>query len=73
MTVADPATPTQVQCSTACTVTVVHELVFPPFQLDLDEARTLFLAILAVWITGWAIRMVMKAMNTTDIRASDES
>lgn len=69
---AEPATPTQVQCSSACTVTVVHELVFPPFQLTIDEAKEFVLAIVVVWIVAWGVRMVKKAMDTADIGPNPE-
>ncbi len=58
---ADPIT---IDCASACTVTVVHELVFPPFNLTLEEAGQLALAIIGVWIVGWAVRMVMKTMRS---------
>jgi hypothetical protein len=70
--VAEPAASTQVQCSTACTVTVVHELVFPPFQMTADEAKELVVPILLVWIVAWGVRMVKKAMDTADIGPNPE-
>lgn len=65
------AEPTVIDCAGACTVTVVHELVFPPFQLTMEEAGQLALAIVGVWIVGWAVRMVMKAMRTADSVSAD--
>lgn len=57
------ADPTVIDCAAACTVTVVHELVFPPFQLTTEEAGMLALAIVGVWTVGWGVRMAMKAMR----------
>lgn len=66
------ADPVVIDCAGACTVTVVHELVFPPFQLTTEEAGQLALAITLVWVVGFGLRMVKRAMDAADVRA-DES
>jgi len=60
------ADPTVIDCASACTVTVVHELSLPPFQLTLEEGAQIALAISAVWVIGWAVRMVLKTLSTSD-------
>jgi hypothetical protein len=60
------ADPTVIDCSAACTVTVVHELSLPPLQLTLEEGAQIALAISAVWVVGWAVRMVLKTLSTSD-------
>jgi len=60
------ADPTVIDCASACTVTVVHELSLPPLQLSTEEGAQIALAISAVWVVGWAIRMVLKTLNSSD-------
>ncbi|MNL60437.1 hypothetical protein D3C87_1842470 [compost metagenome] len=60
------ADPTVIDCASACTVTVVHELSLPPLQLTLEEGAQIALAISAVWVVGWAVRMVLRTLNTSD-------
>ena len=55
-----------IQCDSACTVTVVHELSLPLFQLTKEEGAQIALAIGAVWIVGWAIRMLARVLSTGD-------
>jgi hypothetical protein len=64
--VAEPTTPTQIQCASACTVTVVHELSLPPLQIDAAEGAQIAGAILAVWATGFGIRMLIQTLKTSD-------
>lgn len=60
------ADPTVIDCASACTVTVVHELSLPPLQLSAEEGAQIALAIGAVWVVGWAIRMVLRTLGTSD-------
>jgi len=55
-----------IECSTACTVTVVHELSLPPLQLDAAGGAAIASAVLAIWAIGWAFRMLIKALSTGD-------
>ena len=60
------ADPTTIQCTSSCTVTVVHELVFPPFQLSAEDGMQIALATGAVWAVGFVIRAIRQAMSTGD-------
>ena len=65
------ADPTFIDCAAACTVTVVHELSLPPLQLSLEDGGQIAVAILGVWVVGWAVRMVIRAMNGADKPVED--
>lgn len=67
------ADPVYVECSTACTVTVVHELAIPPLQLDTQAAGEIALAILGVWAVAWAFRMLIRAVNVDSNSAATSS
>ncbi len=58
------ADPTVVECASACTVTVVHELSLPPLQLEPAEATQIAVAILGVWVIGWAVRQLVRLIQT---------
>lgn len=60
------ADPVQVQCSSACTVTVVHELSLPPLQLDTADGASIAGAVLAIWAIGWAFRVLIRTLRHTD-------
>jgi hypothetical protein len=47
-----------IECATACTVTVVHVISIPPFDLTLEEAGQISGAILLVWAVGAVFREV---------------
>lgn len=66
------ADPVIINCPTACTVTVVHELSLPPLQLTAAEGASIASAILAVWAVGWAIRMVAQALKVSDGQPNQE-
>lgn len=61
-----------IQCDGQCTVTVVHELSLPPLQLTAEEGAQIALAIGAVWIVGWAVRMLIRVLNSGDGNPSSE-
>ncbi|WP_153012849.1 hypothetical protein [Pseudacidovorax intermedius] len=67
------ADPTTVECSSACTVTVVHELSLPPLQLDAEGAIQISSAILLVWAAGWACRTLIRHLKTVDGNQPSES
>ncbi len=58
------ADPTVIQCSSSCTVTVVHELAIPALNLSVEEAQQIALPILVVWATAWAIRQVIRLIDS---------
>ena len=66
------ADPIAINCSSACTVTVVHELSLPPLQLDAAEGAQIAGAVLAIWAIGWAFRMLIQALNI-DGKTNSES
>ena len=57
------ADPTVIDCPSACTVTVVHELSLPPLQLTAEEGAAIAGAVLAIWAVGYAFRMAIRALN----------
>lgn len=66
------ADPVVIDCASACTVTVVHELSLPPLQLSPEEGAQIAGAVLLVWATGWGIRMVARALNSADAKVENE-
>lgn len=65
------ADPQIIECSTACTVTVVHELSLPPLQLTAAEGALIASAILAVWAVGWGIRVLIQTLKSSDGNQSE--
>ena len=63
--------PTTIDCSSACTVTVVHELSLAPLQLTPEDGGLIAVAIVTVWAVGFAFRMLIRALNTDRGQASD--
>ncbi|MDP9911881.1 hypothetical protein J2W27_004005 [Variovorax boronicumulans] len=57
------ADPTVIECASACTVTVVHELSIPLLQLAPEQGEEIALAILSVWAIAWCIRQVIVAIR----------
>ena len=66
------ADPSIIECATACTVTVVHELSLPPLQLSADEGVVIASAILAIWAIGWGFRALIQTLKHTDGNSSSE-
>lgn len=60
------ADPVHVDCSTACTVTVVHELTLPPLQLDPEGGALIAGAVLICWAAGFGFRQVIRAIRETE-------
>jgi hypothetical protein len=54
--------PTVIECATACTVTVVHEISIPVLNLSLEEGAGIAGAVLAVWAVGYAFRAFGQAI-----------
>lgn len=57
------ADPSVIHCASECTITVQHELVFPPFQLSLAEASQIGVAILLIWAIGFSARAIVQVIN----------
>ena len=66
------ADPVVIECATACTVTVVHELSLPPLQLSADEGAVIASAILAIWAIGWGFRALIQTLKHTDGNSTQE-
>lgn len=66
------ADPIVIDCTTACTVTVVHELSLPPLQLSADEGAVIAGAILAIWAIGWGFRALIQTLKHTDGNSTTE-
>ena len=66
------ADPIVIECTTACTVTVVHELSLPPLQLSADEGAVIAGAILAIWAIGWGFRVLIQTLKHTDGNSTQE-
>lgn len=66
------AEPTVIDCATACTVTVVHELSLPPLQLDAAEGAAIASAILAIWAIGFGFRALIRTLKNTDGNSTEE-
>jgi len=64
------ADPTVIECSSSCTVTVVHELSLPPFQLTMEDGLAISVAVIGVWALGWAIGLIKRQIQTS---ASDNN
>jgi hypothetical protein len=66
------ADPSIIECATACTVTVVHELSLPPLQLDAAAGASIASAILAIWAIGWGFRVLVQTLKHTDGNSTTE-
>lgn len=66
------AEPTVIDCVSACTVTVVHELSLPPLQLSAEEGAVIASAILAIWAIGWGFRALIQTLKHTDGNSTTE-
>ena len=65
------ADPFVIDCSSQCTVTVVHELSLPPLQLTPAEGGQIAGAILGVWVVGWGVRQLIRLIQTSGPDESD--
>jgi hypothetical protein len=57
------ADPQIINCDSACTVTVVHELALPVLDLDTGDAALISSAVLLVWVVGYVFRMLIRTLN----------
>lgn len=65
------ADPTVIECATACTVTIVHELSLPPLQMTAEEGGMVAVAVIAVMAVGWAFRMAIRALRGDEAPAEE--
>lgn len=66
------ADPVVIECTTACVVTVVHELSLPPLQLSAEDGAAIAGAILAIWAIGWGFRALIQTLKHTDGNSTTE-
>lgn len=62
-----------IDCATACTVTVVHELSLPPLQLTTEDGVEIAAAVLLVWVVGWAFRTIIRTLKNVDEDKVDDA
>lgn len=62
-----------IQCPSACTVTVVHEVNVPILNLSIEEASALMTPITLVFCVAWGFRALLRFINSPDERSSDDS
>lgn len=62
-----------IQCPSACTVTVVHEVNVPILNLSLEEASALMTPITLVFCVAWGFRALLRFLNSPDERSIDDS
>ena len=55
-----------IQCTSACTVKVQHEITLPLLDLSPGEAAQISSAILLVWAVAWAFRVLIQAIKSSD-------
>jgi hypothetical protein len=65
------ADPTVIECSTACTVTIVHELSLPPLQMTAEEGGLVAVAVISVMAVGWGFRMAIRALRGDEVSAEE--
>jgi hypothetical protein len=63
------ADPQVIQCSSQCTVTVVHEIHLPQFEMTVEQGSLIGGAIVLVWAVGYGFRVVGRQISS---RASTE-
>ena len=63
--------PQIIQCSTECTITVVHEFNNPLLNLSLDDAAALMPAITLVFCLAWGIRAMLRLLNSREKENDD--
>jgi len=66
------ADPQVITCTGECTVTVVHEIALPVFDLSPAEGAQISGAVLLVWAVGWAFRAAIKALRTDGNSSTNE-
>lgn len=53
-----------IQCASACTVTVVHELSLPVLNLTAEQGAALAGATIALWAVGYVFRVIARSIST---------
>ncbi|CAN7258751.1 hypothetical protein LJR129_001129 [Acidovorax sp. LjRoot129] len=55
-----------IQCTSACTVTVQHEITLHVLNLSPAEGAAISSAVLLVWAVAWAFRTLIQTIKSTD-------
>ena len=61
-----------IQCASACTVTVQHEITLPLLNLSAEEGAEISSAILLVWAVAWAFRVLVRSINSDGNSSTQE-
>ena len=61
-----------IECKSRCTVTLVHEFTMPLLNLSLDDGGRIALSIIAVWVVGWSIRILIRMVSSGSHNAEKE-
>lgn len=65
--------PQIIQCASDCTVTVVHEISLPLFNLTSEQGGQIAVAVAAVWSIAFLFRQAIRMVqNSTEVRQPDE-
>jgi len=67
---ADPIT---VTCSSACTVTLELKISLLPFDLSIESAGQIAVAIAAVWAVAWVFRTLAEFISSDGNSTKDET
>lgn len=62
-----------IQCTSACTVTVVHDVNLPLLNLTLDQAAVLMIPITLVFCVAWGFRATLRFINSPDNSTSERA
>lgn len=55
-----------IQCATACTVTVQHEITLPLLDMTPAEGAQIGSAVLLVWAVAWTFRALAQLIKSSD-------
>lgn len=66
------ADPTVIECTSACTVTVHHEITLPVLDMSPAEGAAISSAILLVWAVAWAFRALIQSIKSSDGNPTQE-
>jgi len=67
------ADPTVIECASACTVTVVHDLAIPLLNLSVEDAVSITWQIAVVWAAAWCFRQVALMLKPSGVDEERES
>lgn len=62
-----------IECTSACTVTVVHQFNLPVLELSSAEGAAIAAAVLAIWAVGFGFRALIQAVRSSDSVSTSEN